>query len=146
MIDEIKVDVMPTKEEVLGFSNRWYQAAVCAAGTFQFSEALTVRLVTSPYFLATKIEAFLERGDGDYQLSHDIEDIIAVVDGRPELLDEIESTDPEVRDYLQQKVDELLVDEDFCNAVHGHLPGDAGSQARVPAILARLEQIARGSS
>jgi predicted nucleotidyltransferase len=88
VVDGIKVDVMPTKEEVLGFSNRWYQAAVAAAGTFQFSEALSVRLVTGPYFLATKLEAFSERGDGDYQLSHDIEDVIAVVDGRTELLDE----------------------------------------------------------
>jgi hypothetical protein len=113
---------------------------------FQFSETLTVRVVTGPYFLATKIEAFSERGDGDYQLSHDIEDIIAVVDGRPELLDEIESTDPEVRDYLQHTVGELLSDEDFRNALPGHLPGDVGSQARVPAVLSRLEQIAQRSA
>jgi predicted nucleotidyltransferase len=146
VIDGIKVDVMPTKEEVLGFSNRWYQATVSAANTFQFSETLAVRLVSGPYFLATKFEAFSERGDGDYQLSHDIEDVVAVVDGRPELLSEIESADPEVREYLRLKVGELLTDEDFRSAVPGLLPGDIGSQARVPVVLARLEQIAGGAA
>jgi predicted nucleotidyltransferase len=144
VVDGIKVDVMPVDEEVLGFSNRWYQAAVSAAITYAFGDELTVRLVTGPCFLATKLEAFLERGDGDYQLSHDIEDVIAVVDGRTELLDEFESADPEVRDFLQQKVSELLNDDNFCNAVPGHMPGDPGSQARVPGILARLERIAGG--
>jgi hypothetical protein len=105
----------------------------------------TVRLVTGPCFLATKLEAFLERGDGDYQLSHDIEDVIAVVDGRTELLEEIKRADPDVRDYLQQTVGELLSDESFRNAVPGHMPGDAGSQLRVPGIVGRLEQIARGT-
>ena len=64
VIDDIKVDVMPVKKEVLGFSNRWYQAAVSAAITYTFSEELTVRLVTGPCFLATKIEAFGEREKG----------------------------------------------------------------------------------
>lgn len=146
VVDGIKVDVMPTAEDVLGFSNRWYEAAVSAATSFQISASADIRLVTGPYFLATKLEAFRERGHGDYQLSHDIEDIIAVVDGRPDLVDEIGRADPEVRGYLQRKISELLSDEDFRSALPGHLPGDVGSQARVQTILAVLEKIAGGSS
>ena len=144
VIDDIKVDVMPSTEDVLGFSNRWYQAAISAASTFQFSETLTVRLISGPHFLASKIEAFQARGDDDYQLSHDIEDIIAVVDGRPELLNEIENTDSELRDYLRLKIGDLLSNESFLDALPGHLPSDIGSQARVPMLLARFEEIAQG--
>jgi len=46
-------------------------------------------MVLAPYFLATKLEAFDGRGKGDYLSSHDIEDIVAVLDGRPEILDEL---------------------------------------------------------
>jgi hypothetical protein len=42
-----------------------------------------VRSVSAPYFLATKLEAFDGRGSGDYLTSHDIEDLVAVIDGRP---------------------------------------------------------------
>jgi hypothetical protein len=31
--------------------------------------------------VATKLEAFLKRGGGDYIASHDLEDIVTVVDG-----------------------------------------------------------------
>lgn len=44
-----------------------------------------IRMVSAPYFLITKLEAFDGRGGGDYLLSHDIEDIIAVLDGSPRL-------------------------------------------------------------
>jgi len=40
-------------------------------------------MVTGLYFLATKFAAFDGRGKGDYMASHDLEDIVAVVDGVP---------------------------------------------------------------
>lgn len=145
VIAGVKVDIMPTGEEVLGFSNRWYQAAVCAATRYPLDTNLTISLITGPYFMATKFEAFQHRGDRDYQLSHDIEDVIAVVDGRPEILQEIASADGEVREYLRQQIGVLLDDEDFLSALPGHLPGDPGSQKRVPVVVARLKEIAKGS-
>ena len=48
-----------------------------------------IRMVSAPYFLITKLEAFNGRGNGDYLMSHDIEDIVAVLDGRPEIFDEM---------------------------------------------------------
>ncbi|MCW8946524.1 MAG: hypothetical protein OQK80_03570 [Sedimenticola sp.] len=49
----------------------------------------TIRTVSAPYFLVTKLEAFDGRGNSDYLLSHDMENIIAVLDGSPELVDEL---------------------------------------------------------
>ena len=67
---------MPTDEKILGFSNRWYKAAIHSAITYQLTEDLTIRSVTAPYFLATKMEAFLGRGHGDFLGSHDFEDMM----------------------------------------------------------------------
>lgn len=144
VIESIKVDVMPTSEEILGFSNRWYGPAMRTSQTVQLTDEISIRVVTAPYFTATKLEAFRGRGQGDYELSHDLEDLIAVVDGRPALTDEIEEAEADVRDYLQAGIGELLSDLGFREAVAGHLPGDAASQQRLPIVVARLERMAGG--
>lgn len=90
LVDDIVVDVMPTDEASLGFSNRWYREAFEHAA-LRSVEGVHIRVVTAPFFLATKIEAFKERGRGDFMASHDLEDIIALVDGRRELLEEVTS-------------------------------------------------------
>lgn len=86
--DELVVDVMPVDEHVLGFSNRWYPAAIETAQTLQIA-GHEVRVVTPALFIATKLDAFHGRGGGDIVASHDLEDIIAVVDGRPEIVSEV---------------------------------------------------------
>jgi len=55
------------------------------------------------YFLATKLEAFDHRGGGDFLLSRDVEDVIAVLDGRPEIVDEVREVDAELRIYLGKR-------------------------------------------
>jgi len=42
------------------------------------------------YFCATKLEAFGVEVKGDYLSSHDLEELISVVDGRLELVDEMQ--------------------------------------------------------
>ena len=142
VIEGIKVDVMPTSAGVLGFSNRWYGPAMATARRVQLAGELSIRLVTAPYFLATKLEAFHGRGQGDYQLSHDLEDLIAVVDGRRELLEEIEQAEDDLRGYLRRGVGALLAAAAYVEALPGHLPGDAASQKRLPVLLGRLARIA----
>ena len=55
-----------------------------------------------------------------------------------------EMATPALRTYLKEKLGALLNDPIFCYAVEGHLPGDPGSQARVPDLLQRLRAIASG--
>jgi hypothetical protein len=45
-----------------------------------------VHLITAVNFVATKLEAFHGRGANDVTLSHDLEDIVAVIDGRSEIV------------------------------------------------------------
>lgn len=91
------LDVMPLDEKILGFSNRWYKPALDSALAYELEPDLRIRVVTGVYFCATKLEAFAGRGKGDYQSSHDLEDLVAVMDGRAELIKEIQARPEDVR-------------------------------------------------
>jgi hypothetical protein len=95
-------------------------------------------VVTAPYFIGTKLEAFHGRGSGDYHASRDLEDLISVVDGRPSLLTEVKTALPDLRCYIADEIGALLNNREFIEALPGHLPGDDASQARVPTLLRTL--------
>ena len=80
---------MPTDASVLGFTNPWYDEAIATAQVVELAGGLRIRLIAAPAFVATKLEAFGTRGRGDLMGSHDLEDIINVLDGRPGIEDEI---------------------------------------------------------
>jgi hypothetical protein len=97
----------------------------------------------APVFLATKLEAFFGRGKGDYLFSHDLGDFLAVIDGRDNLIDECRASIAELRAYLRGRVAGLLATPAFIDALPGHLPGDAGSQERLPDLEDKLRALAR---
>ena len=142
LVDVIKVDIMPTQEEILGFSNRWYLPAIKNAEQLQLEKELTIKLVSPPYFLATKIDAFNGRGGGDYMASHDMEDIITILDGRPEIVSEIRSSSDDLKDFLSRTFRSLLANDEFRDSIPGHLSPDRASQSRLPLLIKRLEEIA----
>ncbi|MRR34881.1 hypothetical protein EG829_09335 [bacterium] len=142
IVDGIKVDFMPTEKSILGFSNRWYLPALRKASLLSFSQVMTIRMVTAPYFLATKIEAFHGRGQSDFMASHDLEDIIAVIDGRGEVVSEVRSAPPDVKDFLASEFNSFLSNRGFLDALPGHLPPDIASQKRVSIVMERLRNIA----
>jgi hypothetical protein len=135
------LDVMPLDEKILGFSNRWYRPAMKSAKERKLEPGLSIRVVNSVYFCATKLEAFASRGKGDYMASHDLEDLLSVIDGRPELVREIQSAPLDVLAYIASEVRALLDTEAFVDALPGHLHPDAASQGRVATILDRMRQI-----
>lgn len=61
-IQGIIVDIMPTDDPSIGFSNKWYPAGFEHAVTYHFEEGEPARILTAPYFIATKLEAFKSRG------------------------------------------------------------------------------------
>jgi len=141
--DDLFVDLMPPDEGITGTgTNRWYKDAVRTSQTVDIGERVSIRLVTPPYFVATKLEAFLNRGEKDYIASHDLEDVITIVDAREELLDEIASADSKVREYISKLFTQLLDEPAFLESLPGKLRGDAASQARLPIVIDRLEKIA----
>ncbi len=140
-IDDVTVDVMPTSEEVLGFANRWYPLAIESASAVKIEGDLVIRVVTAPLFLATKAEAFLNRGMGDYLGSPDLEDIIAVIDGRREIVEEVGDTFPEVKTFIAGTFNEWLNERSFLDYLPGHLPADPASRNRISKVLDRMKSI-----
>jgi len=132
---------MPTDEEILGFSNRWYPEAIRDAQTIALPSKREIRLISPPLLLATKIEAFYGRGGGDFGASHDIEDIVNLIDGRPELSDEVAAASPEIRAYLMEEFDDLLAST-FIDVIPWHLGPLPEEQARTEVVIQRMRTIA----
>lgn len=139
IVDEVRTDIMPVDPSILGFTNVWYEGAADHASTLDGPDG-AVRYLNAPYFCATKLEAFASRGGDDFY-HHDLEDFLAVVDGRPSLVAEIERASPDLRSFLVDTVSDLLASEAFRESLPGHLEGDEASQGRLPLLLRRLNQI-----
>jgi predicted nucleotidyltransferase len=135
------LDVMPLDGSILGFKNAWYKPAMATAEDRELGPDLEILMVNSVYFCATKLEALGDRGKNDYLGSRDLEDVIAVVDGRQELVREIQASQSDVRSYLGQGIARLLGAREFLDALPAHLAPDAASQARITTIMARLREI-----
>jgi hypothetical protein len=142
LTSNIILDVMPTDPDILGFGSHWYEEALGAAAFHELPSGKQIRMITAPYFLACKFAAFDGRGNNDFMMSHDIEDIVAILDGRPEVAEEIGQASPELRTHLARRFQELLENPDFREALPGNMPTDAASQARVPIIVQRMRAIA----
>lgn len=117
----ILVDVMPTDEAILGFSNKWYKEGIKHAETCRLPDGLKIKIFSVPYLLASKIEAFYGRGKGDFLLSPDIEDILTLVDGCIELKEKIAKAPENVKGYIKKQIPELLIKKEFIECVHAHI-------------------------
>lgn len=137
-LGELRVDLMPDHAQVLGFSNHWYPLALQTAEPISLGGDLSIRVVTPPLFVATKLEAYKGRGEGDPLSSHDIEDILNLVDGRPELLGEIRCADSALQGYIATEMAQLLSNDDFEYAVQSQ----AQDPDREALIFERLDTLA----
>ena len=134
---DLILDLIPTDASILGFTNRWYRPAMEQAQRIRVGEH-DARLITAPYFLATKLEAFRGRGNEDYRTSHDLEDIVTVIDGRSEIVEEVRGASQELRSYLSAEFRALSSNRSFLDSLSGYLPPDAVSQARYGLVLDRM--------
>ena len=71
----------------------------------------------------------------------DLEDIIAVIDGRPEIVDDVAASSGDVRGYIVDEIRALLANQDFTEALAGYLLPDAASQARRWLLEGRLRAL-----
>jgi hypothetical protein len=136
---KLKLDVLALSREVLGYTNLWYESALHHAVPFVLPSGQAIRVITAPYFLGTKMEAFRGRGQMDFLASHDLEDFVAVIDGRSTILKEIADSPSDVRAYVVEAAAGLLGESRFLDAV----PGFVLDSGRVPLILERLHQLAQ---
>jgi len=134
LVKDIKVDVMPLQPDILGFSNEWYQEGFRHIHMLSVGAGVSINLLDTPYFLATKLAALRNRGLGDLRTSSDFEDIVYILRNRGTVLDEVEAADERVRQYLSVSFTKLLsssmVDEAINAALGFGEPPGARTRAR----------------
>jgi len=137
------LDVMPLDPAILGFSNPWYGPALDQAASYRLSDDLAIRIPPAAIFMATKWAAYEGRGGDDPMGSHDLEDIITVVAGRPEISGEMAAAQPDVRRYVAESTSRFLTDAAARDVIAGALPDVWHAPALLQAIEARFSAIAR---
>lgn len=137
--NDLIVDFMPDDAAILGFGNRWYAGALQHAEAHALDDEVSIRVVTPPYFLGTKLEAWRGRGNNDPLTSRDVEDILNIVDGRPTLPNELASAAAPLRQDIGSGIADLLGHRDFVYVVQS---AAGNNPQREDLLFRRLEQMA----
>jgi predicted nucleotidyltransferase len=117
------LDVMPDDEDVLGFSNPWYSHTIETSIDRRLPSGAQIRAATPPSIVATKLAAWKGRGNNDMLGSLDLHDILVLIDGRPELPEEIAAQAPELQRYIGGELAALREDAYFSYLVESALHG-----------------------
>ncbi len=133
--DSLVIDVMPTEPEILGFSHsKWFREGFEQARVFRLPTGESIEAFRPLHLMAAKIEAFEDRGNGDWLLSQDIEDIATILDGRRSIFEELSGAEKAatfVRHWLKKRGDGL---PDF-------LAGHIGDYQRAEYLVTQLQSL-----
>jgi hypothetical protein len=143
--ESVKLDVLPLDDSILGFSSEWFEEAWKHPQHITLEER-NIETISPVYLIASKLAAFTNRGNQDFWMSHDLEDLITVIDGRENIEDEIRHSKVDVREYISGKLRDYLSEADFRQALPAYLDSDLASQERLPSLRRKIEGIARMSS
>jgi len=136
------LDVMPRDPAILGFENRWQEEAVDHSVARELPSHTVIRVIPPVYLLATKLEAFRTRGRGDFLGSRDFNDVVVLIDGRPELVDEVRAAPDSLQRYIASELKRLLDDPRFEGGISGALLPDEASQARRhQVVMPRIQEL-----
>jgi hypothetical protein len=114
----MKIDFMPTKPEIIGFSNIWYEEGFKETIEVLLPVGVKIKLFKPEYFLASKIEAFKNRGNNDLRTSQDFEDIVFVVENRKSLINELRASKDNVRNYLKLELSAIIKRRDLTEGIY----------------------------
>lgn len=134
----VRVDFLPHRPTAMMQTNRWFPYLIDEAERVEVLPGKYAWCASAPCFIATKLEAFFSRGKGDFLMSKDIEDILAVVDGREELVEEMKLTAPDVRGFVCASLLGLLEDGRFMESIPQIVPEDT----REAILTNRLRRVA----
>jgi|LakMenEpi03Aug12_release.lakeMendotaPanAssembly.Ray.scaffolds.fasta_scaffold279266_2 hypothetical protein len=141
IVKEITVDIMPTEAAVLGMASEWFHEAVRTAVKMDLGSGVLAPVIRRPYFLATKLTAYRDRGAKDPCMSKDLEDIVTLFDGCKEtglLLDE---GSPSLQAFITDRLRAHLENPEFVEAVEGCFRADPVSRERSRIVLERMRAV-----
>jgi predicted nucleotidyltransferase len=134
----LQLDLLTTGDH-LGFTNRFYED-VFRTRTLVSGDGISLYVASPVGFVATKLEAYFDRGLKEPLPSKDMEDVLVVLRGLPALLDDVASGDDPlahgVRALLLRVVE--LHGADLVSFLQRHVESDVATQQTAPALAARI--------
>jgi predicted nucleotidyltransferase len=140
---DIKVDVMPTDSDILGFSNRWYAEGIENKIVKTLHDGTEIFVFSPEYYLVAKLEAHNDRGGNDLRQSHDFEDIVYIFENCPTILDDISNSNLSVKTYLKEACQNLLENDNLTEGIESALPygSDSDSTEIIENIIGSIAEI-----
>lgn len=136
-IQGIIVDIMPTNDPSIGFTNIWYPEGFEKAVDYEIDEKNVIKILSAPYFIATKLEAHKGRGKNDGRTSQDFEDIVYVLENRDNIWEEMNNSDNSVKEYLQSEFQILLKNPNLYEWIDSHV--ERGSPPATYLIIDKIK-------
>ena len=138
---DIPVDIMSTEDMPLIPSSIWFRLGLDTLQTVKVNN-VDIQILSVPYFLATKFKAFNDRGV-DYRTSHDIEDIIYILDNRINIVNEINQADSEVKEFIKSELQKIIDNNALEEIIAAHVH-PLVIDVRQTMIIDKLTQILTG--
>ena len=135
---DIPVDIISTGEGPIGSTNRWFKIGFNNLWMAKAKEQ-ELKILSAPCFLATKFEAFNDRGS-DYRSSHDMEDIIYVLDNRMGIVEEIEKDDPRIANFIKEQLQKIISKGMMQEVLIAHIH-PLMLEERLPIVEEKIKQI-----
>lgn len=120
-IQGIAVDVIPTDDSSMGFNTRWYEDGFHTSVPYRIDDQHIIRILSTPHFIATKLEAFNDRGGGEGRTSQDFEDIVFILENRSNIWNEVKASDGELKKYLVEEFSRLKSNKNLFEWIDGHV-------------------------
>lgn len=135
------VDIMPDRDSILGFTNRWYRPGFQHRAEVRVDD-MTIYILPPLYYVATKIEAVRGRGGEDLRFSHDFEDLVYVLNNRQDITELFDNeNDIDLTGYLSSWAKEMLSRQNCREEIECMLP--YGDYDRVDYIIEILNHFSR---
>lgn len=129
-----EVDIMPTDEKFLGFTNKWYKPGVDHKTEYILPSGRSIYIMPVLFFVATKIEAINSRGGNDLRTSHDFEDLVYVLNYCTDIVERFKKeTNTSLREYLVAECRKFVSRPNINEEIECALP--QGEEDRVDVLL-----------
>lgn len=139
----VYVDTIPEESSIVGYRDiKWFKEGRKYAIEKELPSGKKIKILSLPYFLATKFEAWQDRGGGDFLADPDIEDIVNILDGIDDC-NEIVTSPLGVRNYLIQSFDTLLKDNNFKRSIAGHIGFETSASERAGEVIDKIKKIVK---
>jgi predicted nucleotidyltransferase len=136
----ILLDLVPAGAHLGGSGNPWDALALQSAVSATI-DGVTFRHASAAAFIALKLEAFNDRGGGDWRGSHDIEDIVALIASRPSIAEDVSIAPTAIAARIRTFASALLSGGVVDEILSAHLNNAYDPEEAVGRARARLSDI-----